>query len=123
MRANVGAITLFVEDPQRSKGFYGAVFDAPVVHEDDDSVALRFEDLLLNLLRTHAAHELVEPLPVAPPGTGARALLTVAVADVDAACAGLELLNGPVDRPWGVRTASFADPDGHVWELAQPLGG
>jgi len=31
------------------------------------------------------------------------------------------LLNGPVDRPWGMRTASFTDPGGHIWELAQSL--
>ena len=31
------------------------------------------------------------------------------------------LLNGPVDRDWGMRTASFADPDGHIWEIAQQL--
>jgi uncharacterized glyoxalase superfamily protein PhnB len=51
----------------------------------------------------------------------------VPVEDVDAAARGLAergvtLLNGPVDRPWGVRTAAFADPAGHVWELAQPTG-
>ena len=32
---------------------------------------------------------------------------------------GVELLNGPIDRAWGLRTAAFADPDGHVWEVAQ----
>lgn len=32
---------------------------------------------------------------------------------------GVELLNGPVDRPWGNRTASFRDPDGYVWEIAK----
>jgi uncharacterized glyoxalase superfamily protein PhnB len=34
---------------------------------------------------------------------------------------GVEFLNGPQDRPWGQRTAAFADPDGHVWEIAQEL--
>ena len=32
---------------------------------------------------------------------------------------GVELLNGPMDRPWGIRTAAFADPAGHIWEIAQ----
>ncbi len=32
---------------------------------------------------------------------------------------GVELLNGPADRPWGIRTASFRDPAGRVWELAK----
>jgi lactoylglutathione lyase len=30
-------------------------------------------------------------------------------------------LNGPMDRAWGVRTASFTDPGGHIWEFAQQL--
>jgi catechol 2,3-dioxygenase-like lactoylglutathione lyase family enzyme len=33
----------------------------------------------------------------------------------------INLLNGPVNRAWGVRTASFTDPGGHVWEIAQDL--
>ncbi|HPM51986.1 MAG TPA: hypothetical protein PK282_07100, partial [Rhodoglobus sp.] len=35
----------------------------------------------------------------------------------------VEQLNGPVDRPWGIRTAAFADPAGHVWEIAGPVAG
>ncbi len=34
---------------------------------------------------------------------------------------GVSLLNGPIDRPWGKRTACFADPDGHLWEIAQDI--
>jgi uncharacterized glyoxalase superfamily protein PhnB len=26
-----------------------------------------------------------------------------------------------IDRPWGVRTAAFADPEGHVWEVAADI--
>jgi uncharacterized glyoxalase superfamily protein PhnB len=26
-----------------------------------------------------------------------------------------------MDRAWGMRTASFEDPDGHIWEVAQEL--
>jgi uncharacterized glyoxalase superfamily protein PhnB len=48
------------------------------------------------------------------------------VDDADATCAllarhGVALLNGPMDREWGMRTAAFTDPAGHVWEIAQPL--
>jgi uncharacterized glyoxalase superfamily protein PhnB len=48
------------------------------------------------------------------------------VDDADAVCAdlkqrGVTLLNGPMDRSWGVRTAAFADPGGHIWEIAQQL--
>ena len=49
---------------------------------------------------------------------------TITVDDVDAMCAelaarGVKLLNGPMDRPWGIRTASFSDPGGHIWEIAK----
>ena len=55
-------------------------------------------------------------------------MITLAVDDVDATCAeltakGVTLLNGPQDRPWGIRTASFQDPDGHIWEVAAKIGG
>lgn len=125
---NVSAITLFVEDPVRSKAFYERVFGASVVHEDAQSVAFAFDGVIVNLLDRREAPGLLEPARVASAGAGSSALLTVSVEDVDAACAalaehGVAPLNGPQDRPWGIRTAAFADPDGHVWEVAAPLTG
>jgi catechol 2,3-dioxygenase-like lactoylglutathione lyase family enzyme len=119
-------VTLFVDDPRRSKEFYGRVFDLQPVYEDESAVAFRFENTIVNLLEASAAHELVEPAPVAAGEAGSSFQLTIWVDDAEAACAELgarrvELLNGPLDRPWGVRTAAFADPDGHVWEIAQQL--
>ena len=123
---SVGAITLFVEDLQRSKSFYEDVFDVSVNFEDEDSTALRFESTIVNLLAMSAARELIEPAAVAGRDAGSRFQLTIWVDDADAACAelatrGVELLNGPIDREWGMRTASFADPDGHIWEIAQEI--
>lgn len=123
----ISAITLFVEDLVAAKEFYAKVFDLSVHYEDPESVVFAFGSTLVNLLVTSAAPELIEPAAVATPDGGNRFQLTVDVADVDAACArlaarGVALLNGPVDRPWGVRTASFRDPAGHIWELAQPTG-
>ncbi|EUA35807.1 glyoxalase/Bleomycin resistance /Dioxygenase superfamily protein [Mycobacterium xenopi 3993] len=34
---------------------------------------------------------------------------------------GVEILSGPVDRPWGERTLHICDPDGNVIEFAQKL--
>jgi len=120
----ITAITLFVEDLEAAKRFYGEVFGLPVVFEDDNSAVFRFGTTLVNLLSSTAAPELIEPAAVARPDAGSRLVFTVAVDDVDAMCEelaarGVELLNGPMDRPWGVRTASFRDPGGHIWEIAK----
>lgn len=119
----IGVITLFVEDPQRSKTFYQDVFGLPVHFEDQDSAVFKFDNLLINLLRMQAAHDLIRPAVVAGRETGSRFQFTIWVDDPDAVCAelgkrGVRLLNGPVNREWGPRTASFADPDGHIWEIA-----
>ncbi len=120
----IGTITLFVEDVEAAKRFYREVFGLPVAFEDDDSAVFDFGNTIINLLATTAARELIEPAAVATREAGSRLQLTIRVDDVDAVCAelaarGVALLNGPMDRPWGVRTASFRDPGGHIWEIAQ----
>ena len=106
------------------KQFYREVFGLAVAFEDDDSAVFKFKNTLINLLKSTAARELIEPAAVATPESGTRLQLTIEVDDVDAMCAelasrGVRLLNGPMDRPWGVRTASFRDPAGHIWEIAK----
>jgi catechol 2,3-dioxygenase-like lactoylglutathione lyase family enzyme len=123
---SVGAITLFVEDPARSKAFYEQVFEVPVVYEDESSAAFQFENTIVNLLARPAAHELIVPGTVGESDAGSRFQLTIWVEDANAVVAelaerGVELLNGPIDREWGMRTAAFTDPDGHIWEVAQQL--
>ena len=119
----IAAITLFVEDLEAAKRFYRELFELPVTYEDDNSAVFTFGGTLVNLLQTSEAPGLVEPATVATPDAGVRFQFTLAVEDVDATCEklkerGVELLNGPVDRPWGIRTASFRDPGGHIWEIA-----
>jgi lactoylglutathione lyase len=120
----IGAITLFVEDLAAAKQFYLKVFGLPVDYEDDNSTVFKFGNTLINLLKTTAAGELIEPATIARREAGSRVVFTINVDDVDALCAeltarGVELLNGPMDRPWGIRTASFVDPGGHIWEIAK----
>jgi catechol 2,3-dioxygenase-like lactoylglutathione lyase family enzyme len=122
----IDAITLFVADPRISKEFYERVFEAQKLFQDDHSVAFTFDGAIVNLLALSAAPELIAPASVAAEDRGNAAQITIEVDDVDAACTELEdkgvvLLNGPMDRPWGIRTASFCDPDGHIWEIAAQL--
>jgi lactoylglutathione lyase len=123
---NVGAITLFVDDLARSRSFYQDVFGLRVVYEDDESTVFDFGNTLINLLAMPAARDLMDPVAVANRDAGSRVLLTIWVDDADAVCADLDrsgvvLLSGPIDREWGKRTASFSDPDGNIWEIAQDL--
>jgi len=124
--ARIDTLTLFVEDLNASKSFYQEVFGLAVIFEDESSAVFRFENTLINLLDVTSAPELIEPSAVAGSGIGSRLLITVNVEDVDALCGelqarGVVFLNGPIDRPWGVRTAAFSDPAGHTWEIAQRL--
>ncbi|MEO7119182.1 MAG: VOC family protein [Candidatus Limnocylindrales bacterium] len=40
---SVGAITLFVDDPARSREFYERVFDLAPIHQDDDAATFKFQ--------------------------------------------------------------------------------
>ena len=120
----IDAITLFVEDLDATKQFYRDVFGLPIQFEDGASAVFDFGTTLINLLKVEEAPELIAPAPVAPPDSGSRLQFTIGVDDVDSTCAelarrGVTLLNGPMDRPWGIRTATFRDPAGHIWEIAK----
>lgn len=123
---SIAAITLFVEDLGNAKQFYQQVFGLPEVYEDDNSCVFKFGETLINLLKITEAAELIQPAKAASREAGSRFVFTIEVEDVDGMCAelierGVELLNGPIDRPWGLRTASFMDPGGYIWEIAMKL--
>jgi catechol 2,3-dioxygenase-like lactoylglutathione lyase family enzyme len=119
----ITAITLFTEDLAATKAFYLEVFGLPIHFEDEASCVFNFGNTLINLLTIGEAPSLIAPATVAGADAGSRFQFTLDVDDVDATCAilaerGVILLNGPMDRPWGIRTASFKDPAGHIWEIA-----
>ncbi|OAQ99580.1 hypothetical protein LLEC1_02934 [Akanthomyces lecanii] len=93
----LAAISLFTEDVAASKAFYTRIFGAAVVFEDAESCGVRFNNVLLNLLLSSAAGEIV----------GERH--------------GVDIVVGPETKPWGKRIASFQDPAGHSWEFAQDV--
>jgi catechol 2,3-dioxygenase-like lactoylglutathione lyase family enzyme len=118
------AITLFAEDLGATKQFYQDIFALPIHFEDEHSAVFDFGNILINLLDAREGPALIGPAAVADPSAGTRMQLTIPVDDVDAVCArlqaaGVALLNGPLDRPWGIRTATFRDPAGTIWEIAQ----
>ncbi|MTV39384.1 VOC family protein [Duganella radicis] len=124
---HISAISLFVEDLPAAKAFYAEVFDAPLVYEDANCAVFKFDSVLINLLKVANAPEIIAPGVVAPRDAGSRFQISIWVADVDAVAAqlrqrGVTILQGPLDRPWGVRTLNFIDPAGHSWEVGQQIG-
>lgn len=116
------ALTLFVQDLDTSKSFYGQSLGLGLLFEDDVSAVYRCGETMINLLLDGEAGDLIYPAKVS--GTNSvKAVYTLRCAEIDGAAAqleaaGVKVLNGPIDRPWGVRTVSFQDPSGHTWELA-----
>jgi lactoylglutathione lyase len=123
---SVNVITVFAEDVPKTKSFYEEVFGLPVAFEDETATIFKFANIIINLAPVSAAPERIGPATLAPQGAGSRTVFAIFVDDVDAVCAdladrGVTLLNGPMDRPWGMRTAAFADPAGHIWAISQDL--
>ncbi len=126
----LNVITLFTEDLAETKAFYQDVLGLEVLGEEANefgpSVIFKLGDIMINLAHVTAGPDFGAPGAVAARGEGSRVVLPVRVADVDKACAelarlGVPLLDEPRDRPWGIRCASFADPAGHIWEIAADI--
>jgi catechol 2,3-dioxygenase-like lactoylglutathione lyase family enzyme len=125
---SIHAITLFVEDLPAAREFYQRVFGLPIHFENPDSAVFNFGNTVINLLKVSQAPELIAPATVAGPEAGSRMQFSIEVDDVDAMAAdlqsrGVQLLNGPMNRPWGIRTASFQDPAGYIWEIVGEIPG
>ncbi len=74
-------------------------------------------------IRHGASVIMLIPRPAdAAPATGNTARLYVYVDDVDRVVAQARgagvAIGDPLDQPWGDRTATFTDPDGHQWTVA-----
>lgn len=123
-KREIGAMTLIVPDLGEAQRFYADAFGLEAEQLDDDTAMLRFEDIFVFL---HQAAPTVQPHPeVLEQAVNGAGQFAIIVDDVDAVCAeiagrGVLPLTGPADRDWGMRTATFADPGGHIWEIAQEI--
>jgi catechol 2,3-dioxygenase-like lactoylglutathione lyase family enzyme len=123
----INVVVLFASDVDRTKAFYQNTLGLPLHGEDEASAMFDFDGTLLILLSTASAQDLLSTDAVATsPPSGARSQLVSFVDDVDEvyaelAAKGVEFVRTPIDRPWGLRTAHFKDPEGNIWEIAQPV--
>ena len=112
----------YVESLKRSVVFYRDVIGLAVRIEGDGYVEFDLDNTKLSLFERSKLPELIGR----EGGTTPCGEIGFLVDDVDAEAdrlrgLGVELLTGPVDRPWQERTLHIADPDGNVIEYAQKL--
>lgn len=119
----VTLITLGVADIARSKAFYAALGWQPA-QEQAEVVFYQINGMALGLFGIGALAA-DQGRPDTKLGTGAVTLAQNfnTEADVDAAYAlalqaGATALKAPQKVFWGGYSGYYADPDGHVWELA-----
>ena len=136
MQARIHVITLAVDDLERALSFYrdGLGLESPGIigteFPGDDvnpagAVAM-FQlhgGLILALYpRSEFAKDAKVPLASPNPGEFSLGHAVASREAVDslltaARTAGATLTEEPHDRPWGIYSGYFRDPDGHLWEV------
>jgi uncharacterized protein len=135
MKPRIHVVTLGVEDLERSLAFYRRLgFESPGVigtefpgdeeHAAGDIVTFQLERGLI--LAVYPRDELAKDARIDPPPPSSGSFsIGHAVArreDVDqmleaAKAAGATVTVKAYDRPFGVYSGYFRDPDGHLWEI------
>jgi catechol 2,3-dioxygenase-like lactoylglutathione lyase family enzyme len=129
MVRDIVASVLFVRDLDRCLTFYRDTLGLEVQNSDAHSAAFKMEGIYFLLLDPSAAASLIgseEGELKSNIEGGPRGLLAAEVEDVDAAyeelsAKGVTFLRLPTDQSWGLHTAHFADPEGNIWEINQPI--
>ena len=136
MEPRVHVITLAVSDLERALTFYrdglglqttgiiGTEFAGSESEPAGAAAMFQLEDGLI--LSLYPRPELAKDagIPTDTPSSGEFSIgqLVRNKSDVDAvldeaAAAGATLMGTPHERPWGIYSGYFRDPDGHLWEI------
>lgn len=123
MQARLSFITLGVADMARSKRFYTGVLGWKPTHDESAVVMFLLNGMVLSLFAQEA---LMDDAQVQNDGRGARFTLAQCLRspeEVDALFARLRkhkvtITKMPEKVFWGGYSGYFADPDGHLWEVA-----
>jgi catechol 2,3-dioxygenase-like lactoylglutathione lyase family enzyme len=135
MRADINVITLGVADIERSLAFYRALgLESPGVIGTEfvgdantpGGAAAMFQLQGGLILAVYGREDLAKDANAAfgEPGPGEFSIghLVDSKDEVDALlgeaeAAGATLTEEPHERPWGIYSGYFRDPDGHLWEV------
>jgi catechol 2,3-dioxygenase-like lactoylglutathione lyase family enzyme len=135
MKSRIHVVTLAVDDLERSLAFYralgfessgiiGTEFIGDASQPGGAAAMFELEDGLI--LSLYGRDDLAKDgaISAGPPSSGEFSLghLVATREEVDAVlaqavAAGAEATEEPHDRPWGIYSAYFRDPDGHLWEI------
>jgi catechol 2,3-dioxygenase-like lactoylglutathione lyase family enzyme len=139
MEARIDVITLAIDDFERALSFYRALgFESEGVvateYEGDDThpagaiaiIHMKGSQILSLYPRSELAKD--AGMPLGPPRSGEFSLGQIVATrdDVDALLAEAKAAGAPItelhDRPWGIYSGYFRDPDGHLWEIIHNPG-
>jgi catechol 2,3-dioxygenase-like lactoylglutathione lyase family enzyme len=126
MKPKISLLTLGVRDIARSLAFYRDGLGLPT-HNYEEGADVVFFPLEGTWLAIHPREKLAEDAQVSEEGRGFSGI-TIAHNEpskekVDevfarALAAGAKAIKKPQDVFWGGYSGYFADPDGHLWEVA-----
>lgn len=123
-KPRLSLVTLGVADLARSRAFYEALGLVASPQSQGDVVFFQLEGVVLAL---HPRHLLAEDAKTSPEGHGFTGITLAqnlgSPEEVDAAFAhaldgGARAVKPPEKVFWGGYSGYFADPDGHLWEVA-----
>src|SRR6478609_3201140 len=139
MKPRISVITLAVRDLEASLAFYrdglglqtegiiGTEFKGDETHASGDAVMFELENGLILALYGRANLSLDANEPAGVPGGTASTEFSIghlvqSKEEVDALlarakAAGATVTEAPYERPWGIYSGYFKDPDGHLWEI------
>jgi catechol 2,3-dioxygenase-like lactoylglutathione lyase family enzyme len=136
MKPRIHVITLAVADLERALAFYreglgfqsegliGTEFKGDESTPDGTTAVFQLDGgLMLSIYpRSELAKDALVPLTPAKSGEFSIGHAVASRAEVDeiisqAEVAGAVLTERPHDRPWGIYSGYFRDPDGHLWEV------
>lgn len=124
MEQRLSLVTLGVADLDRSRAFYERLGWRPAQGDHTGVVFFQLRGLVLALFGREA---LAEDAAVPAAGEGFRGLAlaynTRSKTEVDAVMAEAAAAGASIPKPaqatfWGGYAGYFADPDGHLWEIA-----
>lgn len=136
MKPRVHGITLAVSDLERALRFYrdglglastgiiGTEFVGDDLNPSGAAAMFNLQGGLILALYSRSDLAKDARVPFAPAKSGEFSLghAVASKKDVDsllerARAAGATLTDRPHDRPWGIYSGYFRDPDGHLWEI------